>query len=121
MTDDELTLAKRLGAHEFFWRNGMAVGHVDDPESVTGWLSPTTWALIEDEGTIPNLSDAATKGVLLEMVREAAACPMAWTFPRSTTEWEVQAFSDPEERILGEALTEGAALATALLAAWGEG
>jgi len=112
MTPEETRLARELTANRRWeWRDGVA--HVR--ECHAGWSyrhkdndAPRGRSFGDH---IPDLSDPATRGCLLEMVREA-------TGDAYTT---VDHFCDGDWACGGEyAPTEGAALAKALLAAWGE-
>lgn len=109
MTEEELVLANTLAAHpKWEWRQAMLV--VCDPH-LPGTLVFRVGLDEPAEADVPDLSDAATKGVLLAMVREAwGRLDIAVLKGREL--WNC----DCGERVF-ELATEGAALARAWLAA----
>ena len=127
MTDEETKLARELtAAKQWEWRDGMlACGEgmyankekrvvLDDGfPSVVSPFHHETYESISTRA-YPDLSDPATKGVLLEMVRKARGRPDFYVEPRNNPlRWIGEDYEPPST-------TEGAALAKALLAAWGE-
>ena len=69
-------------------------------------------------GIVPDKTDAATKGCLLELVREAWEDPHLYTrWSRSKQRWEVRRDDGYLKPVIGERGTEWGALEAALLAA----
>ena len=134
MTPADLDLAKRLIACDRFrWLPGMRVlpdaankaarcvrvdgacwvFAVEDDIQIEGHFGPAVECWSDDALTgeeLPDLTDPATLGCLLALVREHY--PDAYTVPQFGGGWEVAAPTDVE--VAGEGLTEAAALVTAL-------
>lgn len=100
--------AKHLAASErWTWRDGM---------SGPGGGRYVNGAWIGDPAEVPDLSDAATVGVLLVMLDETSALR---DLVRDSDDWIAAVEIDGDLRGYA-ADTVGEALAWALLAAWGE-
>lgn len=85
------------------------VGRV--PDDARGW--------VPYPGAVPDMTDAATCGCVLRLVREAYRDPGMWCEPDGTdlTRWAVYRSGCAFPRRVGDGATEGAALEAALLAA----
>lgn len=68
-------------------------------------------------GTLPDLSDPATLGCLLELVREAWGTETAWVEPGHDGLWEMCIYVSGAPRLLESYQTEAEALVAALEAA----
>jgi hypothetical protein len=83
---------------------------------------PLTFCLVDHakvyRGALPDLTDPATLGCLLALVREASGEPHAYVWPSKNGLWTVYANSGHHPRSLGlECDTEAEALVVALEAA----
>ena len=147
MNPDQLDLARRLAAHPLFqWQRGMVA--LEDP--ATGHWQPGDyeWSIIEgapdiravtSEGDIhespytpsafaravPDLTDAATGGVLLDMLIQSCGDGVGWFIKRSgaytvthAVEKSVKPGMAKSKKATGTTFAE--ACARALLAEWGE-
>ena len=146
MTDDMIELGRRaVAAKRWAWRPGMKVWWRLDPEDETypirlhGWPNnyPTDpdddepiypghndaedesngWGFPRDAGCYPDLSDPATLGCVLALVREAWALPgMATSCEHGSTgyDWCVEMWHAGEALTVAEGDTEAAALVAAL-------
>lgn len=111
---DLLDLGRRLMAAGCPWRAGMldTDGYivVSAPEDVTAELARPYGSLFMGRPGIPDLSDAATRGAVLEALRERLGDPRAHLVPGD--DWEVR--SGDGAGLYGDGETEAAAL----VAAW---
>jgi len=116
MTDEETKLARELtAAKQWEWRDGMLAPHPDFRSfRVCLDVDCLSWTVEPNAGAYPDLSDPATKGVLLEMVREALKDP-AYSPHTVAGRWFTRHASNAIE-----CQSEGATLALVLLAAWGD-
>lgn len=113
------TIAEQLVAHpRFTWRVGMvtqhgfAVNEDDMAEHIAAELGPVTARL--------DINHPATKGHLLAMLREATGDPQATTGKSAHFDTWAAFYGLGDTRALVYLPTEGEALATALLAVWGD-
>lgn len=134
VNDEQLDLARRLAAHpRFHPERGMVWHHNDAGRGVAvddGWGIPLVRecyensGLYREDGWVPDLTDAATGGVLLDMLGPN------WNSNR-TREWD-EANDGPDRdrwfvwktagmKVVYRGTTLAEACARALLAEWGEG
>lgn len=118
MTDTEQQLARKLADHpRFVLCPGMGVvawapGHGEHLKRWRWIQSPDQGGQFREWGYVPDLADAATKGVLLAMVREVWGDPtICVSHIVGVDVWDT---NGPANNI--DARTEGAALARAWLA-----
>lgn len=85
--------------------------------------NPENWQVADNyiqDGTLPDLSDPATLGCLLALVREAHNAPAAYLMGSVSKQWTVHHFAEPEgywKPLSKWQPTEAAALVAALEAA----
>lgn len=127
MTDEELALSTKLCAHlEFDQIDGIL--WVRSEESDSGFrgtpgarVADVEFGLEGDGETVPDISDPATIGVMMQMTREAWG-EECFLYPRvdkngRLVEWAV---GRGHSEIIGAGATRGLAVGGTLLAAWGE-
>ena len=82
------------------------------------WDASGTWLRYASlDGIEPDLTDGATKGALLEAVREAYGDPTAYVMPDGDT-WVVWACIPGDDARSKDGVAEGPTEGAALLAAW---
>lgn len=121
------TLEKLVAHPKWKWEPGMGLGNGQIVASLIGTAQAGVFGLVTSTGEHrsacdmrPDIDHPATKGWLLAMLREATGAGCYTTepaLPLAGAEWEVW---DYRNLVLGIGPTEGAALASALLAVWGE-
>lgn len=119
MTDEQIALARRaVACRGWRWMGGMLAGgfrvcRVDPHGYRFGW-SDSSYAYRIADDVLPDLTDPATLGCLLALVREAWGDPKAYVRAGRGWEW-VSDFCVERRPPCGE--TEAAALVAALEAA----
>ena len=119
MTPADLDLARRIAAVPGIWRAGMvdALGRRVLARDQDNVRIDSCWVEVAYLSE-PDLDDAATRGVLLDVARETwgrpdlHACPMFSLHTGALTSWRVAI----DEYTAHYAPTEGAAIAQAILA-----
>lgn len=121
MTNDERDLAKQLAEHpRWRWMPGMEAIAADGSPWRPGIIMCAEHMRPDD---VPDLSDGATQGCLIEMLGSRFECLhyRRHTADLGGTLWSVLVLGPSGCRQDRRGYTLGEALARALLAAWGDG
>lgn len=103
MSAPDWNLARRaVACPRWRWMPGMLLDAHErlvgiDPEGIPYGHSHTAGHRVWlDERSLPNLTDPATLGCLLALVREAHDAPAAYLMGSVTKQWVVHHFAEPE-------------------------
>jgi hypothetical protein len=121
-TDANFTLGRRVtSCAKWAWKDGMRAivqGEEETPVRAKRLTDIETESTFLEEGAVPDLSDPATKGCVLDVIRAAAGNDTVSLYcmlkPAGGAEWAVTFVADGRRFFLGEGSTPEYALVAAL-------